>query len=164
MTDERDDLAAIDDAAKSLVPELTRRLREHGLGEIEVRRGSLRVVMRATASATDAKPADTRSDGDTTASAGATSPPPTGAAAQAPDRPPRQQVVSPAVGIFIYADGLGTGLAVKPGQTIGRVDMLGVHYDVRAHRAGSVASLVTESGEPVEFGQVLVEIEEAAAP
>ena len=160
MSDERDDLAAIDGAARGLVPELARRLREHGRGEIEVRRGSLRVGMKASAATAEgaaaavAQPDAATASGQPAApSADGTSPP--------DERPTRQPVSSPAVGVFVYADGLGPGLAVAPGQTIGRVDMLGVHYDVRAHRAGTVATLATESGDPVEYGQLLVEIEEA---
>ena len=37
--------------------------------------------------------------------------------------------------------------------------MLGVRHDVRAPRSGTVSHLVAESGEPVEYGQVLVELE-----
>ena len=42
MTDTDDALEAIRVAAERLVPELTERLRRHGLGEIEVAHGDLR--------------------------------------------------------------------------------------------------------------------------
>lgn len=164
MSDERDDLAAIDSAARLLIPELTRRLEEHGLGEIEVRRGDLRLLIKSgTAPAAANETAGSAARPEQASSSGPAPPSGDGVAKTPENRPSRQQVVSPAVGIFVSADGVAPGLSVKPGQTVGRVDMLGVHYDVRAHRAGSVVSVVTESGEPVEYGQVLVEIEEASA-
>ena len=72
-------------------------------------------------------------------------------------------VASPAVGFFVYADGLGPGLAVTKGDSIGHVEMLGVRHDVRAPRRGTVRHLVAESGEAVEYGQVVVELEPAEA-
>jgi biotin carboxyl carrier protein len=39
--------------------------------------------------------------------------------------------------------------------------VLGVRHDVRAPRSGTVRNLVAESGEAVEYGQVVIEIEPA---
>jgi biotin carboxyl carrier protein len=68
-------------------------------------------------------------------------------------------VASPAVGFFVYADGLGPGLAVEKGDPLGQVEMLGIRHDVRAPRRGTVRHLVAESGEAVEYGQVVLELE-----
>ena len=46
--------AAIRDAAETLLPELARRLEEHGLGEVEVRHGDVRIRLRASGSASAA--------------------------------------------------------------------------------------------------------------
>ena len=70
---------------------------------------------------------------------------------------------SPGVGYFVYAEGLGPGLAVDKGQPLGWVEVLGVRHDVRAPRTGTVRHLVAESGEPVEYGQVVIELEPAEA-
>jgi acetyl-CoA carboxylase biotin carboxyl carrier protein len=70
-------------------------------------------------------------------------------------------VTSPAVGFFAYAEGLGPGLTVDKGEALGHVEMLGVRHDVRAPRGGTVRNLVTEAGEPVEYGQLLIELEPA---
>ena len=43
MSDTQEDLARIELAAQQLIPELGERLTRHGLGEIEVRAGGLRV-------------------------------------------------------------------------------------------------------------------------
>ena len=78
-----------------------------------------------------------------------------------PSGPSTQGVTSPAVGFFIYADGLGPGLPVDKGDELGHVEMLGVRHDVRAPRRGMVRNLVTETGEAVEYGQLLIEMEPA---
>ena len=159
MTDSDHALEAISDVAARLVPELTQRLRRHGLGEIEVAQGDLRLRVAGGEAATRSTAASS------TGSAGA--PPP--AASDVTGSPDAQKpadavpVPSPAVGFFVYADGLGPGLAVAKGDALGHVEMLGVRHDVRAPRGGTVRNLVAESGEPVEYGQVVVELEAAEA-
>jgi len=71
--------------------------------------------------------------------------------------------MSPAVGYFAYADGLGPGLSVEKGDSLGYVEMLGVRHDVRAPRSGVVRNLVTEAGEAVEYGQLLIDLEAVAS-
>jgi biotin carboxyl carrier protein len=72
-------------------------------------------------------------------------------------------VPAPAVGYFVYGDGLGPGLAVAKGDALGFVEVLGVRHDVRAPRRGVVRNLVTETGEAVEYGQTLLELEASEA-
>ena len=152
MSDRDRELEQIERAAAELVPQLSERLARHGLGEIEVRRGDLRV--RVIASAAPGGPS--------------TPPAPAGSAARsapvAPSAPAADEshaVSSPAVGYFLYADGLGPGLAIEKGDALGYVDVLGVRHEVRAPRSGKVRNLVAESGEAVEYGQVVIEIEPA---
>jgi acetyl-CoA carboxylase biotin carboxyl carrier protein len=152
MTDSDHALEAIARAARDLVPALSERLTRHGLGEVEVASGDLRLrVARASGSA------------PTTTRAAATA---RGETAIAPSMPPASavqasafSVASPAVGFFVYADGLGPGLAVEKGDPLGQVELLGVRHDVRAPRRGTVRNLVAESGEAVEYGQVVLELE-----
>ena len=150
MTDAENPLEAISSVADDLVPQLAERLRRHGLGEIEVRRGDLRLRIRT--SGVPASPAQP-------ASAAAIAPSAPVPAEPAGSEPLPVGVVSPAVGFFVYADGLGPGLAVAKGDSVGHVEMLGVRHDVRAPRGGTVRNLVAESGEAVEYGQVVVELE-----
>ena len=154
MTDSDDGLDEIARVAADLVPQLTERLARHGLGEIEITRGDLR--LRVAAAAAPPRPP-------------AAAPVPAGEAVQAaetadpgaPTGPATLGVVSPAVGFFVYAEGLGPGLGVTKGDALGHVEMLGVRHDVRAPRGGTVRHLVAESGEAVEYGQTVVEIEPA---
>jgi biotin carboxyl carrier protein len=164
MTERDDELAQVERAAQELVPLLTERLAKHGLGELEVRIGTLRVRVAAA-------PSSTPPDGGPRIVAAGAAPraerePSSAAAVQVAAHATaaagvNHGVTSPAVGFFIYADGLGPGLAVEKGDDLGHVEMLGVHHDVRAPRRGKVSNLVTEAGEPVEFGQLLIELEPA---
>ena len=155
MTDTDHGLDAIARVAADLVPQLTERLARHGLGEIEITRGDLRLRVAAGAPPTPgAVPA--------APSSGATAPAEAPSDAGAPPSDPATLgVASPAVGFFVYADGLGPGLDVTKGDALGHVEMLGVRHDVRVPRAGTVRHLVAESGEAVEYGQTVVEIEPA---
>jgi acetyl-CoA carboxylase biotin carboxyl carrier protein len=154
MTDAERALDLVRRAAADLVPELTERLERHGLAEIEVARGELRLRVAAAPRTAVLPPAST------TADAGAATDPAPAAEVQ-PASSSHLGVAAPAVGFFVYADGLGPGLAVTKGDAIGHIEMLGVRHDVRAPRAGTVRHLVAESGEAVEYGQVVVEIEPA---
>jgi acetyl-CoA carboxylase biotin carboxyl carrier protein len=148
MTDTDHALDAIARAAETLVPELRERLTRHGLGEIEVRHGDLR--LRVTGAPEPARPQPAPAGAPSSAAASST---------PAPAAPVALGVTSPAVGFFVYADGLGPGQPVAKGDALGHVEMLGVRHDVRAPRSGTVRNLVAETGEAVEYGQVVVELE-----
>jgi acetyl-CoA carboxylase biotin carboxyl carrier protein len=150
MSDGDDPLKQIERAVEELIPQLTERLAQHGLGEIEVRHGDLRVRV---ARAPDSAP------GSAGRAAPAASSLPSDRVGVVPSGPLHQGVTSPAVGFFVYADGLGPGLPVDKGDELGHVEMLGVRHDVRAPRRGLVRNLVTETGEAVEYGQLLIEME-----
>jgi biotin carboxyl carrier protein len=155
MSDHDDALEQVARAANELIPELTQRLRRQGLGELEVRSGSLRVRVAAAVEGAPSIPGGPR----IVASTSAGSPSQRGVPDAAAKAPGTHGVTSPAVGFFAYADGLGPGLAVEKGDALGHVEMLGVRHDVRAPRGGTVRNLVTEAGEPVEYGQLLIELE-----
>jgi len=153
MTDTDDALEQISRAAAELVPALTERLAQHGLGEIEVWHGSLHLRVVAGPSAPTPAPVQQAGGaGQPETAQGAVSSAPTVASIG---------VSSPAVGFFVYADGLGPGQSVTKGEALGHVEMLGVRHDVRAPRSGTVRHLVAETGEAVEYGQVVVELEAA---
>lgn len=152
MTDGKRDLDVVRTAAADLVPELTKRLERHGLAEIEVARGDVRLRVAGRPG-----PPSSPERGADAATAG------TGVQDAPPAEPMSVGISAPAVGYFVYADGLGPGLAVSKGDAIGHVEMLGVRHDVRAPRTGTVRHLVAESGEAVEYGQVVVEIEPGEA-
>ncbi|KAF8058871.1 APX6 [Scenedesmus sp. PABB004] len=78
-------------------------------------------------------------------------------------------VTAPKVGVFRrgkYAAGkkvgkgnvANVGDTVKKGQTLGYVEQLGTFVELKAPQAGELASYKAEEGDPVEYGQVVVEI------
>jgi acetyl-CoA carboxylase biotin carboxyl carrier protein len=156
MTDSDHALDAIASAAETLIPELTERLRRHGLGEIEVSVADLRLRVTESAARDPAPGSAVVAPG-----APAPAPQPPAHAAEGTPAPAAIPVTSPGVGFFLYADGLGPGLHVAKGDALGHVEVLGVRHDVRAPRAGTVRHLVAESGEAVEYGQVVVDMEAA---
>ena len=162
MSDSEEAVDAIRRAAADLLPQLVERLQRHGLGEIEVAQGDLRLrvagpagVSRATAGSAEI------SAGSAPLADASSAQVPPHAEASSSGAPGGMGVASPAVGFFVYADGLGPGLPVEKGDPLGHVEMLGVRHDVRAPRRGTVRHLVAESGEAVEYGQVVVELEPA---
>src|ERR671918_1901625 len=103
-------VTAIQRAAADLVPQLSERLRRHGLGEIEIRQGALRLRVAAP-HGTVQHEAPARADvvpGAPAAPSSATTGDTDG-------------IRAPAVGFFVYADGLGPGLAVEKGDAVGWV-------------------------------------------
>ncbi len=161
MTDRTTELEQVRRAADELIPQLTQRLVAHGLGEIEVRSGDLRIRVSAaptaSASVAAAPVGVAASLQAASVAAGTASAPSAGAA------PGSHGVLSAAVGYFIFGEGLGPGLRVEKGDQLGFVEVLGVHHDVRAPRRGTVRNLVTETGEAVEYGQTLIELEASEA-
>jgi acetyl-CoA carboxylase biotin carboxyl carrier protein len=155
MTDTDRALDVVARVATELLPQLTERLARHSLGEIEVADGELR--LRVAAQAVGTAPVPSGDDGQPAARAAAAASP------QPAAEPATLGVTSPAVGFFVYAEGLGPGLAVRKGDQVGQVEMLGVRHDVRVPRGGTVRNLVAESGEAVEYGQVVVELEPVEA-
>ena len=180
MADTDPALEGIRRAAEELLPDLTERLGRYGLGELEVRRGDLRlrVTQRVGASGPAVASPQSAAGGVSRRTVPGGGPTQGGTpAVQATDGPAASGtapggsvapvpvmvgVSSPAVGTFAYATGLGPGLVVKRGEALGWVEMLGVRHDVRAPRGGTVRNLVTESGEAVEYGQLLIELEAGA--
>lgn len=158
MTDSEQAVDAIARAAADLLPQLVERLERHGLGEIEVAHGELRLRVAAGTGATSASPAAVPAASTVAPTSSGQSPAPSPGSV---DSSGGLGVASPAVGFFVYADGLGPGLGVEKGDALGHVEMLGVRHDVRAPRRGTVRHLVAESGEAVEYGQVVVELEPA---
>ena len=152
MSDAQDPLEQIERAAAELIPQLTERLAQHRLGEIEVRQGDLRVRVARAPEQPQASPSR---------AAPTQAVVPSDRVGVVPSSPSAQGVTSPAVGFFVFADGLGPGLPVEKGDELGHVEMLGVRHDVRAPRRGLVRNLVTEAGEAVEYGQLLIEMEAA---
>lgn len=150
-TDERATIARL---AEEIVPALIERLASSDLGELEVRQDGWRVrLRRPTNGDASAGPAAPQAPHKPAAVAHA--------ADQQPARrePARGQIKSPAVGYFTLRDGVAPGSKVRSNDILGLVDVLGVRQEVVSPADGVLKSLEVESGQAVEFGQVIGRVE-----
>ncbi|HUP83041.1 MAG TPA: biotin/lipoyl-containing protein [Candidatus Limnocylindria bacterium] len=155
MAPDNDERATITRLAEDVVPTLIARLEKSDLGEIEVSQDGWRVRLR-------------RAGGDAPApathAAAASQPHKPAAVAHAADAQPRREpsrgrVSSPAVGYFSPRTGVAVGTKVRKGDIIGIVDMLGVRQEVVSPLDGVLKALDVESGQAVEFGQAIGQVE-----
>jgi oxaloacetate decarboxylase alpha subunit len=148
------------DAERSgMIREVVKIVQESGVGEIEIEDEGLRVSVR-------------RADE-----------PVVGAAALAPVEAESQAVVteapsadgvirveSPMVGVFYRAPSPGVpafidvGDIVVPGQTLCLLEAMKLFNELKAEVAGTVQAIHVENAQPVEFGQLLFEIEPTLTP
>jgi len=144
-----------------LVRRLADILTETGLSEIEVEHAGLKIrvakqLAAAPAQVTYAAPA----------AASAAAPPP---AAHAPEAAPAQvrgdAVKSPMVGTVYLQPEPGAepfikvGDTVAAGQTLMIIEAMKTMNPIPAPKAGKIAAILVEDGQPVEFGEPLVAIE-----
>ena len=80
------------------------------------------------------------------------------------------RVESPMVGVFYRSPEPGTpsfvevGDVVGPGQTLCLLEAMKLFNELKADTSGRVAAIHAENGKPVEFGQLLFELEPIVAP
>ncbi len=144
------------------IRELVKIVQESGVGEIEIEDEGLRVSVRRadelTVTGTALPVATTEGrDYDVTS-------------VEHPDAAAAMRVESPMVGVFYRAPNPGAsafvdiGDAVVPGQTLCVLEAMKLFNELKAEVAGTVASIHVENAQPVEYGQLLFEIEPALAP
>lgn len=149
-------------AEQALVRELAELIAETGLTEIEIEKEGVRVrvakrieavafapamgapVMQAAA-APAAAPAAATSSGDPAKHPGAVKSPMVGTAYLAPE---------PGAAHFI-----DVGTRVTQGQTLLIIEAMKTMNHIPAPKAGTVAAILIDNGQPVEFGEPLVIIE-----
>ena len=183
--DRLDDHAAIDHFADELLPALVAKLGASGLGEIEIREGTWRVRLRMPADgnavaarrpasgrtgsrAADAPHAE-RARADSPGAAGTGAVPGSLSTVTAPASAPavgpsRLVATSPAVGYFRPRGDLSAGTKVRAGDRIASVDVLGIGQDVVAPGDGLIGATLVEPGEPVEYGQAIIVLEQLTEP
>ena len=90
---------------------------------------------------------------------------PAAGSATAPDRPNVYLIRSPMVGTFYRSPSpdapafAEVGQTVEPGQTVCIIEAMKLMNEIEAEHGGKVTKVCVGNGEPVEFGQVLLEIE-----
>lgn len=145
----------VDQARQERIREVVRIVQETGIGEITIEEDGMRVSVRRTAEPQYvAQPAAALA--------------PAGDAPLAPVAPRDDTLVrveSPMVGTFYRAPSPGSapfvqeGDAVAPGQTLCILEAMKLMNEVKAEIEGVVRAIHVGNAEPVEYGQLLFELE-----
>ena len=140
------------------IRELVKIVQESGVGEIEIEDEGMRVSVRR-ADDPGAFPFSPAVETD--------------AQAPTPERRATDGVVrveSPMVGVFYRAPNPGApafvdvGETVVPGQTLCVLEAMKLFNELKAETTGSVRAIHVENAQPVEFGQLLFEIDPILVP
>jgi acetyl-CoA carboxylase biotin carboxyl carrier protein len=133
-----------------------------GIAELEIQEGEERVRI-TRANAASAQPVTLQTSHT---AAPAASPAAAGAAAELPPAEPEgHQVKSPMVGTFYRSATPGStpfveiGDTVEVGATLCIIEAMKLMNEIESDKAGVVKAILTENGQPVEFGQLLFLIE-----
>ncbi len=151
--------AGVDASRAERIREIVRIVQDSGVGEVTIEDAGLRVTVRRTPEAGEgviAAPAPPPSPEEETTAA-------------APPAPPLDpgviKVEAPMVGTFYRASSPGAppfveeGDAVGAGQTLCILEAMKLMNEVKAEEEGVVTRIHPENGQPVEYGQLLFELE-----
>lgn len=151
---------------RDVLPALIDRLAHSELGELEVRENGWRVRLRrpvaalveGAAASNGSRPAAGVEPANTRVIAGAANPHAAPERAARPE-PVRGVVNSPAVGYFVPRDGVGVGAALRAGDPIGHIDVLGVRHEIVSPQDGTLREIEVEPGAAVEYGEPIARVE-----
>jgi oxaloacetate decarboxylase (Na+ extruding) subunit alpha len=151
----RDDLdaAAAEPARAERIRDLVRIVQESGVGEITVEDAGMKVTVRRTEERPAAAPADAPDGAETEP------------VVPAPAASNLVRVEAPMVGTFYRAPEPGAppyvqeGDIVVAGQTLCILEAMKLMNEIKAEAEGQVRSILVENAQPVEYGQVLFELE-----
>jgi oxaloacetate decarboxylase alpha subunit len=148
----------VDHARSERIRELVRIVQETGVGEITVEEAGMRVSIRRTA--------------ESVAPAASSAPLAASEPAELPPVEPRSDgfvmVEAPMVGTFYRSPQPGAppfvevGDGVAVGQTLCILEAMKLMNEIKADTEGIVRAIRVDNAQPVEFGQVLFELEPAA--
>jgi oxaloacetate decarboxylase (Na+ extruding) subunit alpha len=151
---EQDDLASVDKARAERIRELVRIVQESGIGEITIEEDGLRVSVRSTPDT----PMDVLSQAPLAL-------PEDVPAAPVPRPNGFVRIESPMVGTFYRASQPGAppfveeGDVVAAGQTLCILEAMKLMNEVKTDVEAVVRQIHVENAQPVEFGQVLFDLE-----
>ncbi len=143
------------------VKKLIELLEESGVAEIEITEGEESVRISRYSKSPAAAPMPVHYSAAPPVAAAAAPPPETASAAPPPSERTGHKVLSPMVGTFYRSPSPEAEPFVKVGDTINAGDTLCIieamkmMNQIEADVSGKVVSIEAESGEPIEFGQVL---------
>ena len=141
------------------IRELVKIVQESGVGEIEIEDEGMRVSVRRADEPAPLTGASVAPDGG-----------PATLTAEPPDTDGVVRVESPMVGVFYRAPNPGApafvdiGDTVVPGQTLCVLEAMKLFNELKAETTGTVRAIHVENAQPVEFGQLLFEVDPILAP
>jgi oxaloacetate decarboxylase (Na+ extruding) subunit alpha len=147
--------AGLEQAEADRIRELIRIVQESGIGEVTIEEGETRVTVR-------------RSDDAAAVPLAALSGPAASGGDEEPVQPPADgtiRIEAPMVGTFYRAPEPGAppfveeGDPVAPGQTLCILEAMKLMNEVKADAEAIVRKVCVENAEPVEYGQLLFELE-----
>jgi acetyl-CoA carboxylase biotin carboxyl carrier protein len=148
------------------VKKLIELLEESGISEIEIKEGEESVRISRSLSGAVAAPAPlpvTQVVAPPPAAAPAATQP---EAPAAPSAPEGTVIESPMVGTFYASPSPGSpafvsvGQTVKPGDTICIVEAMKILNQIESEVSGTIKAVLVEDGQPVEFGQPLMVVDD----
>jgi oxaloacetate decarboxylase alpha subunit len=150
----------VDASRAERIREIVRIVQDSGVGEVTIEDAGLRVTVRRTPEA---------GEGVVAAPAAPPPGPEEETTAAAPPAPPFDpgviRVEAPMVGTFYRASSPGAppfveeGDAVGAGQTLCILEAMKLMNEVKAEQEGVITRIHPENGQPVEYGQLLFELE-----
>jgi len=150
----------VDKARAERIREVVRIVQESGVGEVTIEESGMRVSVRRTPEQLDPQLAAAVPQLD--ASEGEPMP--------VPEADGVVRVEAPMVGVFYRAAQPGAppfveeGETVAAGQTLCILEAMKLMNEIKADSAGIVRAIHVGNAEPVEFGQLLFELEPVGAP
>ena len=145
----------VDQARAERIREIVRIVQESGVGEVTIEDAGMRVSVRRTPEPLDARLAASAAEADEEPSAPLPMPESDGVV----------RVEAPMVGVFYRGPQPGAppfveeGDTVAPGQTLCILEAMKLMNEIKTDVAGTVRRIHVGNAEPVEFGQLLFELE-----
>jgi oxaloacetate decarboxylase (Na+ extruding) subunit alpha len=149
----------VDQARAERIREIVRIVQESGVGEVTIEDSGMRVSVRRTPEPLDSTLAASAAEAEEEAAAPLPLAETDGVV----------RVEAPMVGVFYRAPQPGAppfveeGDTVAPGQTLCILEAMKLMNEIKADVAGTVRSIHVGNAEPVEFGQLLFELDAVSA-
>ena len=151
----------VDQARAERIREIVRIVQESGVGEVTIEEAGMRVSVRRTPEPLEAGLASVAEVGSEAAPADQT---------PGPQADGLVRIEAPMVGVFYRAPQPGAppfveeGDTVAPGQTLCVLEAMKLMNEIKADTPGIVRVIHVGNAEPVEFGQLLFELEPVGPP